>query len=426
MFKPACLVLVASVSAQALFAPEAGAQCDNAVAVSPPTLSNIGWGKVGQPFTSSSFSASGVASGMYFWNGPTSSAAMHGLYLSTVGSGGATDAIIGTPDASGAGQFNVGMSVTDWTTALQGQCLPTSFSYTVDICSAAVTLSPAGGTLPAGTVGVPYSTALGVTGGTNGVYWNDMGSVPGLALFASGLATNAAANTLGGTPTTAGTFTETIAIADWPNWTQTSPVITQCAATTYAFSVTIAGAEPDSGANDSGPAEPDAGEDAAPDAGACMQIGGDCSSAEACCGSLECGTVEGRCCIAANQQCTSPSDCCQLSGGQVGITCSSNGICETVDMTPEAGCSNAGESCAIGSCCAGLVCGKGMLCALPQGNGTGTKPGNHCSVTAAGADGEGGASVGVLGVFAALGAGMARRAHRTSRARRRGSPPRPA
>jgi len=62
-----------------------------------------------------------------------------------------------------------------------------------------------------------------------------------------------------------------------------------------------------------------------------FQPGGDLSQ----CGQRRGDVAEGRCCIAANQQCTSPSDCCQLSGGQVGITCSSNGICETVDMTPE-------------------------------------------------------------------------------------------
>jgi hypothetical protein len=244
------------------------------------------------------------------------------------------------------------LAVTDWTSP--GQCLPTNFYYYFDVCSSAVMLSPSGGALASGTVGVDYSAALSASGGSNGYYWQDLGGVPGVSLSESGLASNAAGNSLAGTPTTAGTFTATLKLSDWPNWTSSNPVASQCPPATYTFSITVVG--PDSGEVDSSKM------DAAPDA--CLELGGSCTGDE-CCTGLECGLIEMSCCVPAAGQCMNSNDCCAVSSGQAGLTCS-NGTCQVTEAgPPEAGpCSGLGAACAEDPCCSGLSCTlSGTCCA---------------------------------------------------------------
>jgi hypothetical protein len=96
----ASIVFVAAVGVLAIHAPEAWAQCNNALTVNPPTLATLPLAVVGTPYTAG-FSASGSSSGSYYWQGPTASAPMYGLYVQTTGVGGPTDSIVGTPTAAG-------------------------------------------------------------------------------------------------------------------------------------------------------------------------------------------------------------------------------------------------------------------------------------------------------------------------------------
>jgi hypothetical protein len=422
------VVFLVAVGALVLAAPRARAQCNNAIAVSPPTLAVLPLGVVGTPYTAS-FSASGSSSGNYEWQGPTASAPVYGLYVQTTGVGGASNSIVGTPTAAGQGMFNMMLAVTDWTSP--GQCLSTNFYYYFDICSNSVALNPSGGTLASGTVGVPYSVLLAGSGGSNGYYWQDLGGVPGIALAASGLATNASGNSLVGTPTTAGTFTATIELSDWPNWTSTNPVASQCTPVTHTFSITIAG--PDAGTqdasmDDAGPeASPvEAGADAStmeagaeastmeagPDA-ACMQVGGSCGTEDECCGGLECGLIEMSCCVPANGRCQQPSDCCAVSGGQAGLTCNM-GICEQVDAppgNPVAGCGSLGDSCMEStSCCGGLLCNSNA-CDLPPPH---SNPGCACDLPPTD-DSAGAGALALVGLAVTAGFGMVRRKRRGAR-----------
>src|SRR5438876_704393 len=63
--------------------------------------------------------------------------------------------------------------------------------------------------LPSFTVGVAYSQAIAVTGGTAPYTWSILaGALPG------GLALNSASGTISGTPTAAGTFAFTVQVTD--------------------------------------------------------------------------------------------------------------------------------------------------------------------------------------------------------------------
>src|SRR5260370_9045354 len=63
--------------------------------------------------------------------------------------------------------------------------------------------------LPSGTVGVGYSQTIAVTGGTAPYVWSiTAGALP------SGLALSSATGAIGGTPTSAGSFTFTVQVTD--------------------------------------------------------------------------------------------------------------------------------------------------------------------------------------------------------------------
>lgn len=108
----------------------------------------------------------------------------------------------GTPQAAGTFTFTV--QVADRTGATASQ----SFSLTVNQPTLTITTS---GTLPAGTVGASYSQKLPVTanGGTAPYTWSlaAASTPPGLTFTPATL-------TLSGTPTTAGTFTLNLQVAD--------------------------------------------------------------------------------------------------------------------------------------------------------------------------------------------------------------------
>ena len=69
-----------------------------------------------------------------------------------------------------------------------------------------VTLAISTTTLPGGTVGTAYSTALGATGGVSPYTWSASGLPPGLSLSAAG--------TISGTPTAAGTINAAVTVKD--------------------------------------------------------------------------------------------------------------------------------------------------------------------------------------------------------------------
>src|ERR1035437_4557983 len=106
--------------------------------------------------------------------------------------------ISGTPGTPGSSSFTV--RVTDSASASATAAL----SLTINPPALGITTS----SLPAGTVGVAYSQALGASGGTPPYTWSvASGSLPaGLSLAASG--------TISGTPGTAGSSSFTVRVTD--------------------------------------------------------------------------------------------------------------------------------------------------------------------------------------------------------------------
>jgi hypothetical protein len=116
-----------------------------------------------------------------------------------------TGLLSGTPTAAGAATFTVTATDANNTTATQG--------YTVTVSPA---LALTTGTLPAGTVGTPYSQQLAATGGTTPLTFAVTSGTPptGLTLSTTGL--------LAGTPTTAGTSTFDVTATDAAGATATA------------------------------------------------------------------------------------------------------------------------------------------------------------------------------------------------------------
>jgi hypothetical protein len=124
-----------------------------------------------------------------------------GLSLSMSG------ALSGTPTTANTYTFTI--------TATDGAGNTASQSYTLVIGAPPITISPA--TLPAGTVGTPYSQKLTATGGAGGyAFALGAGALPGgLTLSSSGL--------LSGTPTAAGAFNFEVSVTDSKQVTVTQP-----------------------------------------------------------------------------------------------------------------------------------------------------------------------------------------------------------
>jgi sugar lactone lactonase YvrE len=119
-----------------------------------------------------------------------------GITLSSAG------VLSGTPTAGGT--FNFTVTATDSSTGT-GSPFSQSGNYTLVINGPTITISPA--TLPAGNVGVPYSSALSASGGGTSYTYTEAGVLPaGLALSSAGA--------LSGTPTAGGTFSFTVTAKD--------------------------------------------------------------------------------------------------------------------------------------------------------------------------------------------------------------------
>jgi len=122
----------------------------------------------------------------------------------------AAGAITGTPTQGGAFAFTVQVADNNSVQATK------QFKLTVTSNLAITTSSP----LPDGTTGSPYSRGLSATGGVAPYTWTvRAGSLPG------GLALDAAAGAIAGTPTTSGSFTFTIQVSDASGATATRDFI---------------------------------------------------------------------------------------------------------------------------------------------------------------------------------------------------------
>jgi hypothetical protein len=130
-----------------------------------------------------------------------------------------TGAITGMPTAAGTSPFTV--SVTDSSTPTP-QTVPQPLSITIYSVLAVTTTS-----LPNGSVNAAYSASVAATGGTLPYTFSITGSLP------AGLSLNSSSGAITGTPTTAGTSTFTVSVADSSSPQQT---------TRQQLSITINGA----------------------------------------------------------------------------------------------------------------------------------------------------------------------------------------
>ncbi len=167
-----------------------------AVAVTPVqiTSSTVPSGQVGTGYSTTLGASGGTTP--YSWS-ISSGALPAGVTLSAAGT------LSGTPTASGSFTFTA--KVTDSTTPT-AQTATESLTLTIAAAVSPVTITTS--TLPAGQVGVAYSTLLVASGGTTPYSWSlGSGILPaGLSLSTGG--------TLSGTPTAAGSFTFTVKVTD--------------------------------------------------------------------------------------------------------------------------------------------------------------------------------------------------------------------
>lgn len=158
-----------------------------ALTLTPPTLPN---GAQGSPY-SQTVSASGGS-------GPYTFAVIAGALPAGLALNPNTGVISGTPTGSGASSFTVGATDSVGNTGNQ--------PYTVNIGTAVLTVTPA--SLPAGTVGTPFSRALTATGGTGPYTFSLLSGAlpPGLTLSSAGV--------ISGTPTANGVASFTVRAVD--------------------------------------------------------------------------------------------------------------------------------------------------------------------------------------------------------------------
>ena len=144
-------------------------------------------GTVGLPYTATLTATGGTPP--YTWTATTS--LPPGLSL------GNTGGLSGTPTLGGS--YALGVRVTD------AQGIYVTRSLTVSVLGVSI-VTPA--TLPDGTATLPYSQILSASGGTPPYAWSIGVGLP------AGLTLNATTGTISGTPTTAGTATFTVQVAD--------------------------------------------------------------------------------------------------------------------------------------------------------------------------------------------------------------------
>jgi large repetitive protein len=162
------------------------------VITAPPlaiTTIDLAGGKVGVSYAQSLGATGGTPP--YDWR-ISQGSLPDGLTLSTSGT------IAGTPTT--ANTFRFAVTVTD------SRQVTDTRSYVLTVSPSTLLITT--DTLPSGTVGIAYSSALAASGGVTPYAWSlTSGSLPdGLTLSASG--------TINGTPTAAGTFTPTIQATD--------------------------------------------------------------------------------------------------------------------------------------------------------------------------------------------------------------------
>lgn len=171
----------------------------SALAISSTTL---GAAKMGAAYNAILSASGGTPA--YSWS-IASGSLPSGLSLSSAG------AISGTPSASGTSTFTV--AVKD--SGSPSQNVTASESITVSASTSPLTISSP--TLAAGQVGAAYSGSFAATGGATAYTWSVLsGSLP------AGLSLSAATGVISGTPTTSGTSSFTVQVAD-----SSSPVQTQ-------------------------------------------------------------------------------------------------------------------------------------------------------------------------------------------------------
>jgi hypothetical protein len=128
----------------------------------------------------------------------------------------ATSGTLGTPSSGTSGsteQVTVNYTAPTVTSTTTATVTATSVYTPAQSVNIVLTVAPAlhisTTTLPTGAVSSVYSTTLATSGGTGSVTWSvSSGSLP------TGITLNASSGTLSGTPTTAGTYTFTIAAQD--------------------------------------------------------------------------------------------------------------------------------------------------------------------------------------------------------------------
>jgi hypothetical protein len=167
---------------------------DVTLTIASPTLALPGGklpdGQVGVSYTAKVTATGGVPPYTY-----TGANLPDGLSLSTAGD------ITGTPTT--AGPFSFRVTVRDSSPATTAP-VSVSATYTVTIVPPTLAFGPA--TLPDGVVGVAYSGSLTATGGVKPYQFSASGLPPGLSAATDG--------TIGGTPTTAGSFTVNANVTD--------------------------------------------------------------------------------------------------------------------------------------------------------------------------------------------------------------------
>jgi hypothetical protein len=188
------------------------------ITIAPPTLTvacaSMTTGTVGVPY-SSAITVSG-GTGPYTF-AVTSGSLPAGLTLNPN-----TGAITGTPTT--VGPFSFAVTVTDSTLGIHATATTSNCSITI----APPTLIVACASMTTGTVGVPYSSAITVSGGTGPyTFAVTSGSLP------PGLTLNANTGAITGTPTTAGPFSFAVTVTD-------STLGTHATATTSNCSINIA------------------------------------------------------------------------------------------------------------------------------------------------------------------------------------------
>jgi len=189
------------------------------ITVSPPTIvyapANPPSGTVGVAYSQSLASASGGASPYTYTI--ASGALPAGLTLATNGT------LSGT--ATAAGTFTYAVKATDSSSGPAAPFTKTTANLSLTIAGPTITIAP--GTLPGGTVNLPYSQTITASGGTSSYSYAVSGTLPtGITLTTAGL--------LSGTTTQAGTFPITITATD--STTGTGPF-----SKPQAYTLTIAG-----------------------------------------------------------------------------------------------------------------------------------------------------------------------------------------